>query len=157
MWLYFHGNAEDLGTARGFMQTLSIHLECHVIGIEYPSYGVWYKEKPNSKLIVERASKVYDYLVNETGYSEENIIIFGRSVGSGPAVQLASTKNPRLLILLSAYTSIKGVASDIWKCLSCWIKERYNSIRAIKKISCPIFFVHGREDNVGRFLQLTLK
>ena len=67
----------------------------------------------NSELIIQRAIRVYQFLTKEFGYKEDDVIIFGRSIGSGPAVQLAALTDPCLLILMSAYTSIRNVARDI--------------------------------------------
>jgi esterase/lipase len=111
--IYFHGNAEDLAGSVYMMNRLSRALKCHIIGLEYPGYGICFREKKNSNEIVERAKRLYEFLTVEFGYQEKDIILFGRSLGSGPAVQLASHANPSLLILMSAYSSIKNVAKDI--------------------------------------------
>ena len=105
----------------------------------------------NSKLIIQRAIRVYQFLTKEFGYKEDDVIIFGRSIGSGPAVQLAALTDPCLLILMSAYTSIRNVARDIWKWFKWCIKERFNSIIKIKQISCPMLYIHGELDTVIRW------
>jgi abhydrolase domain-containing protein 17 len=111
--MYFHGNAEDLLGAAMMMTKLSNSLRCHVIGIEYPGYGVCSLEKKNSKVIIDRAKRLYEFLTLDFGYAEKDIIVFGRSLGSGPAVQVAAHTNCAMLILLSAYSNIKNVAKDI--------------------------------------------
>lgn len=59
------------------------------------------------------AETVYDYLVEKMRISESNIIIIGKSLGSGPACHLASHRNPSCLILVTPYTSIAECAGDL--------------------------------------------
>jgi dienelactone hydrolase len=49
---------------------------------------------------------LYDYLTQDLEIDCENIILLGRSIGSGPATHLATTRKCRALILMSGYTSI---------------------------------------------------
>jgi hypothetical protein len=46
------------------------------------------------------------------GVEEKNIIIFGRSMGSGPATHVASIRNPGCLLLMSSFKSIREIAKD---------------------------------------------
>ena len=126
------------------MRRLNVHFKCHVIGPEYPGYGMCFKQQKSSKEITKRARRLFDFLTNDFGYSQSDIIIFGRSLGSGPAIQVAMNTFPCLLILMSAYSQIKNVARDICCCAKCFIKERYNSLENIQKVKCPFFLVHGK-------------
>lgn len=92
--MYFHGNAEDLGGASNMMYRLSKALHCHVIGIEYPGYGICFRERKSSTEIIARAKRTYEFLTVEFGYEEKDIMLFGRSLGSGVAFQLAANTNP---------------------------------------------------------------
>ena len=133
------------------MHRLSIALKAHIIAPEYPGYGILFKQKKSSKQIVSLTKRLYEFLHEEFGYSEEDIIIFGRSLGSGAAVQIAAAFNPCLLILMSAYTKIKNVAKDICWWTPWFVKERFNSISFIKNINCNFFLIHGRDDKVIRY------
>ena len=99
-------------------------------------------------MIIQRSKRVYEFLIKDFGYSSANVILFGRSLGSGPAIQTAANENPSLLILMSAYTKIKNVAGDLCRCAKWFIKERFNSISYIKKINCPFILIHGINDQV---------
>ena len=65
-------------------------------------------------------------------------------MGSGPATELAARKNPGALLLMSAYTSIRGVvesiAGQIGKFL---IAERFRNLDHMSRVTCPTFLVHG--------------
>lgn len=66
----------------------------------------------NEENILDDALYVYDYLNMVLGIEEQNIIIFGRSMGSGPATHIASKRKPGALLLMSSYKSIRGIAED---------------------------------------------
>ena len=88
-------------------------------------------------------------MVNEVQIPSENIILFGRSIGSGPATYLAGNRNPGLLILMSPYTSIKDVVKHVaGKWATYLIAERFRNIDEITKAKCPCFFIHGDKDRL---------
>jgi len=66
--------------------------------VEYPGYGI-YKGKPNAKQILEDSLIVYDFLTKEIGLQKQQIFIYGRSIGTGPATYLAAHRQIGLLIL----------------------------------------------------------
>lgn len=146
--LYFHGNAEDIGYASGFARKLALGLKADILSVEYPGYGV-YEGESNAKTILEDAEIVFDFLTAEVGINAENIIVFGRSIGSGPATHLAANRKPGALILMSPYTSIKAVVRDIaGQILSSLFAERFSNIDEIEKAECPCFFIHGKKDKI---------
>ncbi len=53
---------------------------------------------------------LYSYIVNTLGFKEENIIVMGRSIGTGVALELMQKVKPGALVLVSAFTSIKSLA-----------------------------------------------
>lgn len=66
----------------------------------------------NEENILSDALYVYDYINKVMGIDEENIIVFGRSIGSGPATHVASKRKPSCLLLMSAFKSIRAIAQD---------------------------------------------
>jgi len=87
---------------------------------------------------------LFDYLTQVIKVDPSNIILIGRSIGSGPATHLAAHRNPGALILVSAFTSLRKVAKDIvGKILSLALKDRFNNQFEIQSVSCPTFLVHG--------------
>jgi len=102
--------------------------------------------------IAANAESVYNHVIRAKeegglGFTENNIMIFGRSMGSGPATLLASKYHPRSLILMSAYTSIKHVAQNVaGKFLGFFVANHFNNIDRIKEVDCPTIFIHGKAD-----------
>lgn len=56
--------------------------------------------------ILDDAEYIYDYYNKMLGIDEKDIIVFGRSMGSGPATHLCSVRNPAALLLMSSFKSI---------------------------------------------------
>lgn len=66
----------------------------------------------NEDNILDDAVYLYDYVNQVMGIEEKNIILFGRSMGSGPATHVASVRKPAALLLMSSYKSIRAIAED---------------------------------------------
>ena len=116
--------------------------------MEYPGYGV-YIGKPSQEQILIDAEILFDYLQYYIGIPTENIIVFGRSLGSGPATFLASRRNPGALLLMSPFTSLKDVARGVaGKLGSLLIPDQFRNIDEISSVLCPTFFVHGKGDSL---------
>ena len=145
--IYFHGNAEDLGYCSRFLEQLSALLDVSIISIEYPGYGI-YNGQPQEKDILEDSEKVINFLIKFGKWKEENIILLGRSIGSGPATHLATKYSIAGLILVSAFTSIKEVAQAHVGILKSILKERFKNIENISKVKCPVFLLHGKKDQI---------
>ena len=119
---------------------MSLEFERH---LEYPSYGVYKEASPDEKIICLDALLLYNFLTQTIGFKPENVIVIGRSMGSGPAVYLASQQKVKLLALISPYKSVKSVARDHYSFWGLFVKERFSNIERIKKIHQPVFFLHG--------------
>ena len=83
---------------------LANELQLSVIAIEYPGYGL-YRGDPDSKKIQTDREMLILFL-QEIGYKLNNMYLFGRSIGTGPATYLAAKYHVACLILMSPYTSI---------------------------------------------------
>lgn len=76
-------------------------------------------------------------------------MIFGRSIGTGPATLLASKNNPAALLLMSPFTSIKNIIKESSiKYLSFLVQDRFKNVEIISRVSCPTFLVHGKKDTL---------
>ncbi|PWA48960.1 alpha/beta-Hydrolases superfamily protein [Artemisia annua] len=93
---------------------------------------------------------VYECLQTEYGVSQEDLILYGQSVGSGPTLHLAS-KLPRLrgVVLHSAILSGLRVVCHV-NCRFCF--DIYKNVNKIRKVKCPTFVIHGTEDDVVSWL-----
>ncbi len=153
--LYFHANNEDLGESYELCREIAKYLKINILAIEYPGYGV-YKTKTScaSEELIKDAVIVYKFLTELMNISEQSIVLFGRCMGSGPAVHLASMYKPSGLFLISAFLSIKNAAQSMFStCGLGWlvkslVSERFMNKEIIGKVKCPILFIHGKKDEI---------
>lgn len=103
----------------------------------------------NEDNILDDSLYAYDYINLVLGIEEKNILVFGRSMGSGPATHVAAKRNPAALLLMSSFKSIRDIAKDqAGSMLQYLIQDRFQNIEKIKKVECPTFMVHGMKDNL---------
>ena len=112
--LYFHSSGEDIKTAYGLLNYLRNSYQANVLAMEYPGYSI-YKGSANSKQVNEDARTIYEYAIKKLGFQERDIIVIGRSIGTGVALELLQKKkethsfNPRCLTLISPFASVKNL------------------------------------------------
>lgn len=119
----------------------------HALAVEYPGYGL-YEGDTDDVSIKATADRVYLYVNQILQIPAQNIIIFGRSIGTGPATYLAHKFGCSALILFSPYSSIRSVAKEHVSCCSCCVPDIFKSIELIGQIKVPIFIIHGQRDEV---------
>ncbi|EAR99030.2 alpha/beta superfamily hydrolase (macronuclear) [Tetrahymena thermophila SB210] len=151
--IYFHGNGEDISLSYELTDHLRNTLKLNVLAVEYQGYGI-YEGEPDENQILNDTQYVYNFLTEKLNYSYKNIIILGRSIGTGPATWLAANKKVGGLILISPFTSIRGVAKHVAGSFAQHlIKERFVNIENIQKVVCPTFIVHGQQDRLIPYQQ----
>ncbi len=146
--LYFHGNAEDVALTQELMEALQESLHVHIFVMEYQGYGV-YSGKASAGGILQDAEILFQYIVRALGFSPTDLILFGRSIGSGPASYLASKYPVHSLIMMSAFTSLRAVVKGfVGPLLQYLIAERFTNKDYMSKVTCPVFFMHGKKDKI---------
>ena len=147
--VYFHGNNEDLGQAFQFIKYIQYTIDIHIIVVEYPGYGV-YEGSPDEETVLSDADRVVEFILKVLKWRAKDIIVMGRSIGTGPAWFLASKYTLGALSLISPYTSIRGIIQNmtLGKIYQYFVKERFNNSELIKKVTSPTFILHGKEDDL---------
>ncbi|CAH8357063.1 unnamed protein product [Eruca vesicaria subsp. sativa] len=147
--LYSHGNAADLGQLFDLFVQLKVNLRVNLMGYDYSGYGAS-TGKPSEYNTYADIEAVYECLQTEYGVGQEDLILYGQSVGSGPTLHLAS-KLPRLrgVVLHSGILSGLRVLCHVKFKFCCDI---YSNINKIKKVKCPVLVIHGTEDDVVNWL-----
>jgi len=142
--IFFHGNNDDIFSSELAGQWISESLNMNVIIVEYPGYSI-YDEEKSADIICEDAKLVYDFIIKTFELKQEDIYVLGRSLGTGPAVYLASQKSINSLFLISPFKKINDIYSWFSKIL---LLDIFKSIDIIKDIKCLTFIIHGEKDNV---------
>ena len=108
--------------------------------------------KPTEKGLYEDAESAVSWLKSK-GIKESNIIIYGESLGTGVATEIAQNKNFAGIILESPFTSMIDAGKDKYPYLPVrlLLKDKYESDKKIKNINTPILIMHGKVDNIVPF------
>ncbi len=148
--LYFHGNAGSLDSWQYVYNDFKSFGHNFFI-IDYRGFGKSTGKISEEGLYID-AQTAYNYLL-EKGFKQEHIIIYGRSIGTGVAVDLASNNGSKALILESPFTNLKKLVSGLYPYLlpSLFLKYEFNNIGKINKINTPLLVIHGKRDNVIPF------
>lgn len=143
--LYSHGNAADLGQMYELFSELSIHLRVNLMGYDYSGYGQS-SGKPSEQNTYADIEAAYRCLEERYGAREEDIILYGQSVGSGPTLDLAiRLPNLRAVILHSPILSGLRVMYPVKK--TYWF-DIYKNIDKMPLVTCPVLVIHGTADDV---------
>jgi fermentation-respiration switch protein FrsA (DUF1100 family) len=145
--LYFHGNAGDLSGWQFVAEDFTT-LGYNFLIIDYRGYG---KSSGylSEKGLYEDAEAAYDFLIAK-GFDAGRIFIYGRSIGSGVAVDLASKRPCKGLILESPFISLGKLGNEKFPFFfpSLYLKFRFNNIGKINNVTCPVVFLHGSDDSL---------
>lgn len=144
--LFSHGNAEDLGYLAPWLERYR-QVGFAVIAYDYRGYGLSTGGPPTAKKASEDVRAVYRYAVEELGIPPERLVALGRSVGSGPATELAASEPLGGLVIESGFISTFRVVTR-WAVLPF---DRFPNLRHIRHVDCPVLVIHGRDDEVIPF------
>ncbi len=142
--LYFHGNTRSIkGWARYAKDFYRFDYD--VILVDYRGFGKS-TGKRSEKDMLSDMQFIYDKLKEE--YSENHLIVYGRSMGSGFATKLASDNSPRYLILDAPYFNFLRVIERFLPMLPVRIVLRFH-LRTdlwLPKVKCHTYIIHGTKD-----------
>ena len=150
--IYCHGNSGDIGTSFLECQFLSRNLRCEVLSFEYPGYGLSNDLNfRNEKRAYIYIREVYKYVKEQMGYQPHNIIIYGFSLGTGIAFDLACDKKyPNGgVILQSPFLSITRIFYNFKKT---YYFDMFNSIDKVKFCESTIYIIHGTKDTIVPYI-----
>lgn len=145
--LFLHGNAGNASHRLPNAAELA-RLRIQVLLLDYRGYGRS-EGVPDEEGVYTDARAGLRHLVEERGFSEERIVVFGRSLGSAVAVDLARARPLAGLILESAFPSAAEVARRVFGSpFALLVRGRFASDRKIRDVRCPILFFHGDRDEI---------
>lgn len=143
--LHSHGNAEDIGQLRPFLESLCSKGFC-VLAYDYRGYGTS-DGRPSEKGVYQDIEAAYEYLVNRQDTKPNRIVVMGRSVGGAAAVHLASRKKIAGLIIESSFITAFRVMTRI----PVLAFDKFRNIDKIKEVRCPVLVIHGKHDRIIPF------
>ena len=145
--LFSHGNAEDLGHAAPFLRALRDEVGVSVVAYDYRGYGLSRGGAPTTAGAIRDAEAVYRHLTERMDVDPERIILHGRSVGTGAALDLAARHPAGGVIVESGFTSAFRVMTRI----AVLPFDRFPNLRNIRRVRAPVLVIHGERDEVISF------
>jgi len=144
--IYYGGNAEEVS---GNLLDMERFPPASFLFINYRRYGKS-QGKPTEKNLVKDALFIFDEMVNQHGIDPGHIVLMGRSLGSGVAVQVASQRKIKGLILVTAFDSLVNVAKSHYPFFPVgWaVKHRFDSMKYASEIKIPALALLGTSDRV---------
>jgi fermentation-respiration switch protein FrsA (DUF1100 family) len=141
--LYCHGNREDVGSSYYNYKQLETKAGFQVMTFDYPGYGTS-EGKPTEESCYEATETAVYYLVSQKGIPTRKIVLYGRSLGGGPACEIATRYQFAGLILEQTYTSVFRIRTGI----GILPGDVFENIKKIDRIHCPLFILHGKADRL---------
>ena len=150
--IFFHVNAGNLSWWGDALVVLREQLGVSVLSVDYPGYGKS-AGKPSEAGCYAAADAGYAWLTDTQHIAGNQILIFGESLGGGVAVDLASRRPHRALILDRTFTSVPDVGQTVYPWLPVhWLmRNRFDSLSKLAQCRQPIFIAHGTADQVVPF------
>jgi len=148
--LWFHGNAGNISYRYDMIRAM-VQLPVDVFIIDYRGYGKS-EGRPSEQGLYLDARAAWEYLATERNVPANQVIIFGKSLGGVPAVDLAARVEAAGLIVQSSFTSAADMASAVLPFLPrVLLRTRMDSLKKIQDVRCPKLFIHSRADEVVPF------
>lgn len=147
--LYFHGNGGGIDIRTGRIKPL-LDMGYGVLLAEYRGYG-GNPGKPTEHGLYADADAYFKWLTTQEGITDDRIVVYGESLGTGVATYLASKHwNIHGVILDAPFTSLADVAqSSMWFVpVKLLMIDRFSSIKRIQSVNSPLLVLHGEKDRV---------
>jgi alpha-beta hydrolase superfamily lysophospholipase len=144
--LYFHGNAGSLRSWGTVAETF-VERGYDVLMPDYRGYGKSSGHIASEQMLHHDAALAYRYLLEH--YPEEQIVIYGRSIGSGIATYLAKSHRPRMLILETPSVSLFEIVRQHYPFVpGALLKYPLRTDLWIGDVACPVYLFHGTSDDL---------
>ena len=148
--VYFHGNA---GTLENRVHKLNHFkdMDVNFLIIAWRGFS-GNKGKPSEKGLYIDANSAIVWL-KKLGLVEKDIILYGESLGTGVATEIAQSNNYAGLVLETPFTSMIEAAKNFYPYIpvSLLIKDKYDNQKKIKNINTPVLVMHGEVDQIVPF------
>ena len=143
--LYFHGNARNIKRYAKTMKNFTRN-NYDVLILDYREFGKS-TGRLSEKALYDDALLMYN--VARARFTPSQIVIYGKSIGTGVATQLAAVRDCKRLILETPYYSLEDVASDVIPIYPVgWLlKYELPTFEYLSKVTAPVTIFHGTDDN----------
>ena len=147
--VYLHGNGANLSTPENVERYEALRrLGFQIVAPEYPGFGE-VNGTPSEAALDAAARDAWDWL-REQGVPASAIVIYGWSLGSGVATDLASAVDERAVILEGAFSGVDDRASELypWLPIRLMVRNRFASRERIARLGSPLLLLHATDDTI---------
>lgn len=146
--LFFHGNGGDMSYSAGFYAAIA-NAGFGVLAIDYRGYGAS-EGKPTEQGLYQDARTVITYASHTLDLPSEQIILYGESLGTGVAVQMAMEFPVSAIVLQSPYASIGAVGQEMypWLPVNYLLEDKFDSLSKIGRVHAKLLLIHGEKDTL---------
>ncbi len=150
--LYCHGNAGNLSYRRGAVADWQQQFGDSVLIFDYPGFGRS-GGSPNEAGCYAAAEAAFAWLTQVQKVPAERIVLYGKSLGGGVAVELATRRSHRALVLAKTFTSLPAMSQHLYPWLPArWLtRTQFNSLEKLGSCTRPVFVAHGDRDTLIPF------
>jgi len=147
--IFLHGNGGNIGDRAAKGQLLN-SLGCGVLLVSYRGYG-HSGGKPSERGLYLDAQSAFDWALREL--KPARTVVYGESLGTAVAAELASRRKPDALILESPFTSALEMGRIFfpWLPLKLMLSQKYDTLSKISSVHCPLLVLHSRQDELVPF------
>jgi fermentation-respiration switch protein FrsA (DUF1100 family) len=147
----FHGNGETADDDIPFARDL-LERGLGALLVEYRGYGASAAGTPTEEGLYLDAEAALDEAARR-GFGPERVALWGTSLGTGVAAEMARRGRGTRLVLVAPFTSLRNVASRTapWLPMSLVLPDRYDTLAKAASIRAPTLIVHGDRDEVVPF------
>ena len=153
--IYFHGNGGLVGTPGSIQRYRLLHdAGFNVLAVEFRGYGVSADVgTPSEPGLYADARAAWGYLTRERLVDPDRILVYGWSLGSGPAMYMADEFGPAALVTEGAPTSAPDRAAELypWVPVRLLMRTRFDNLARARSLDLPWLLFHGRSDVVVPF------
>ena len=113
---------------------------------DYRGYGKSTGKLTSQVQAVDDVKKAWDFIAPQ--YKDKHIVIYGRSIGSALATQLAQEVDTELLVLVSPFSNLIDIAKQRYPIALSWLlRFPFETNKAIQNVSNPVLLIHGDQDD----------
>jgi fermentation-respiration switch protein FrsA (DUF1100 family) len=149
--IYFHGNGGNLSYCDWVGASLSGR-GFDVLLFDYRGYGRSEGEPTDERGLYADADAAYDFIVRERGVPAEDVALYGQSLGTAAAIDVASRNRCGALVVESGLSSASDMAGAIFPWLPRFArglgKNKLDSVGKIPRARCPVLVGHGDRDEI---------
>lgn len=146
--LFCHGNAGNISDRLDSLKIFQ-KLGLNTFIFDYRGYGES-SGRTTEEGTYRDSEGAWNFLLHEKGFTEDKVIVFGRSLGGAVAAHLAMVRQPGALILESTFTSIPDLGASLYPFFPVRLLSRFSYSVAdfVRRVHCPILVVHSPDDDI---------